>query len=453
LVKVIVVSLTQENEVEIAMRREELTGHLRQEYDERRGYGVSKVDDPEYQNIWFVVPLPPPRELPPNPPLAAMGRAHATLSRLPSFTDMTEVDKLINYFFVRKEAVESSRMEGTWSTIDNVLTPSEVYEAGDGKSEHHSVRGYAHALEKQFNKALEQKERVFTEEVLCEIHRDIVSKDPSFKGEPGALREPGKPRSVVQIGRTPRKEDSTYNPTPPQYVKASLRRVLDWVSDEELAQRGDAGVAGFTLAVRLAVGHAHFEAVHPFSDGNGRVGRALWPLQMICADRMPLYLSGYVEDQKDAYSRALQEAQKKLDYSPIIEFICEAVVQSEVESKITRAVIEGLPSKWRDRAKFRSGSASLLALDVLQKRPIITSTILMDELKLSKQALNTAINQLVERHIIRPRGKIGRTHVYAAEELIALLSRRFGTSAEEALDAGYQAILKQEPSTPSEKEI
>ena len=381
-----------------------------------------------------------------------MGRANATLTRLPSFREMSAIDRLINYFFVRREAVESSRMEGTWSTIDDVLTPGEVFEAGEGKSERKSVRGYAHALEKQFSRALEQKERVFTEEVLREIHKDIVSKDPSFRGEPGALREPGKPRGIVQIGRTNRKEESTYNPAPPQYVKTSLRKVLDWLSDEDLAQRGDAGIAGFTLAVRLAIGHAHFEAVHPFSDGNGRVGRALWPLQMICADRMPLYLSGYVEDQKETYSRALQEAQKRLNYSPIIEFVCEAVIQSEVESKITRAIIEGLPNKWRDRAKFRSGSASFLALDVLQKRPIITSTILMDELKLSKQVASTAISQLVERHIIRPRGKVGRTYVYAAEELIAILSRSFGASAEEALEAGYQTILKQELPVPSDKE-
>jgi len=64
--------------------------------------------------------------------------------------------------------------------------------------------------------------------------------------------------------------------------------------------------------VRLAVAHAHFEAVHPFSDGNGRVGRALWPLQMACAGRTPLYLSGFVESYRNDYGRALQSAQKRL---------------------------------------------------------------------------------------------------------------------------------------------
>jgi Fic family protein len=426
------------------MKKEELIGKLRQEYDKKRGYGVTKVEAAGYENIWFVIPPPPPIELPKSLPLNAMGRANATLTRLPSFGEMSPIDKLINYFFVRREAVESSRMEGTWSTIDSVLTPAEVYEAEQAKSENQSVKGYALALEKQFNKAFKKKEKVFTEELLCEVHKDIVSKDPNYQGIPGALREPGKPRSIVQIGGSFRKEESTYNPTPPQYVKASLRKVLDWLSDEDLAQRGDAGAAAFTLAVRLAIGHAHFEAVHPFSDGNGRVGRALWPLQMICADRMPLYLSGYVEDQKTEYSRALQEAQKKLNYSPIIEFVCEAVVQSEKEAKITRAAIEGLPTRWKERAKFRAGSASSLALDVLLRKPIMTSATLMEELKLSKQVVSTAIGQLVDRHIIRSRGRVGRTHVYAAEELIALLSRKFGDDAEAALESGYQAIVGKE---------
>ena len=426
------------------MKKDELNGHLRQEYDKKRGYGITKIQAAGYENIWFVIPPPPPRELPKTLPLSAMGKANATLTRLPSFKEMSPIDELINYFFVRREAVESSRMEGTWSTIDSVLTPAEVYDTEQAKSENLSVKGYALALEKQFNKAFEKKEKVFTEKLLCEIHKDIVSKDPNYRGTPGALREPEKPGSIVQIGGSPRKEESTYNPTPPQHVKASLKNVMEWFSDEGLAQKGDAGIAGFTLAVRLAIGHAHFEAVHPFPDGNGRVGRALWPLQMICADRMPLYLSGYVEDQKAGYSNALQEAQKKLNYAPIIEFVCDAVVQSENEAKVTRAAIEGLPKRWKDRAKFRAGSASSLALDVLLKKPIVTSTTLMDELKLSKQVVSTAINQLVERHIIRARGKVGRTHVYAAEELITLLSRQFGSDAKEALEIGYQAILKKE---------
>lgn len=423
------------------MKKDELIGQLRQKYEAKRGFGITRVDASGYENIWFVVPPPPPLEVPKHLPLNALAKANSTLSRLASFSEMSAIDRLINYFFVRREAVESSRMEGTWSTIDSLLTPAEVYDAEQSKSDNLAVKGYAFALERQFSKAFKQKEKIFTEKLICEIHEDIVAKDPHYKGTPGGLREPGKPGSVVQIGGSLRKEESTYNPAPPEHVKDSLRKVLDWFCNAEIAQKGDAGVAGFTLVVRLAIGHSHFEAVHPFPDGNGRVGRALWPLQMICSDRMPLYLSGFVEEHKSAYSAVLQEAQKKLNYGPIIEFLCEAVIQSEAEAKATRAKIESLPARWRERAKFRGNSGADLALEAILRKPILTTTTLMDELKASRQTATLAVNQLVERKVIRKRGSVGRTQIYAAEELIALLSRRFGMDAEEALKAGYQAIL------------
>lgn len=162
---------------------------------------------------------------------------------------------------------------------------------------------------------------------------------------------------------------------------------------------------------------------------------------MICADRMPLYLSGFVEDEKAAYGRALQKAQKKLSYAPIIEFLCEAIVASEAESKITRAALEGLPKRWMDRVRFRGGSSAYLALDVLLRKPIITTSLLMGEVKVSRQAATLAVNQLVQRRIVRRRGKAGRNQVYAAEELISLLSRRFGSDAESALAAGRRAMV------------
>ncbi|MDD5657652.1 MAG: Fic family protein, partial [Elusimicrobia bacterium] len=206
-------------------------------------------------------------------------------------------------------------------------------------------------------------------------------------------------------------------------------------------QRGDAGVSGFTLPVRLAVLHAHFEAVHPFSDGNGRVGRALWPLQMACSGRTPLYLSGFVETYRNDYSRALQSAQKRLAYGELVEFICEAIRRSDSEAAASRAAIEGLPSRWRARARFREGSAALRALELLQRMPIVTIAVLVEELGVTKEAARVALEQLVERGVVRNRGRVGRTQLFAAEELISLISRPFGSEAQTALEKG-RALLR-----------
>ncbi len=422
------------------MKREELANRLRAPYDHSRGYGVAKTPEPGYENIWFVVPPPPPETPPAKLPLKALARASEILARQKEFSALDGVDKLISYYFVRREAVESSRIEGTWSTIDHVLTPGELHDTGEADKARQSVRGYAHTLETHLARAAREKERIFTLKTVLDIHRDIVSKDPHFRGKAGMLRAPGGAGCVVQIGGSFRKEASTYNPAPPRYVASSLKPVLGWLSDTELAQRGDAGVSGFTLPVRLAVVHAHFEAVHPFSDGNGRVGRALWPLQMACAGRMPLYLSGFVEAYREDYGRALQAAQKRLSHAELIEFICEAIVRSDAEATASRAAIEELPGRWRARARFRGGSTALRALELLQRMPIVTIAALVDELGVTKQAARVALEHLVDRGVARNRGRAGRTQLFAAEELISLLSRPFGADAEPALEKG-RALL------------
>lgn len=427
------------------MKREELTIRLRAPYDPKRGYGVARTPEEGYENIWFVVPPPPPRTPPAKLPLKALAKAAEILARQTEFSALGGVDRLVAYYFVRREAVESSRIEGTWSTIDHILTPSEPHDGGAPPDARQSVRGYAHALETHLARAAREKERVFTLRTILDIHREIVAKDPNFRGEAGVLRAPSRIGSVVQIGGSFRKEESTYNPAPARFVAASLKSALDWMSDEELAQRGDAGVSGFTLPVRLAVAHAHFEAVHPFSDGNGRVGRALWPLQMACAGRMPLYLSGFVEAYRNDYSRALQSAQKRLSYGELVEFVCEAIRSSDAESSASRAAIEGLPARWRARARFRGASTALRALELLQRMPIVTIAVLVDELHVTKEASRVALKQLVERGVVRNRGRAGRTQLFAAEELISLLSRPFGSDAEAALEKGRGLLAGRRP--------
>lgn len=420
------------------MKREDLVDRLRAPYDPKRGCGLARTPEPGYENIWFVVPAPPPRTPPSNLPLKALAKASEALARQKEFSALDGVDKLVAYYFIRREAVESSRIEGTWSTIDHVLTPGETHDAGAPGDA--SVRGYAHALETCLARAARERESLFTFKTVLDLHREIVAKDPNFRGEAGSLRAPGRAGSVVQIGGSYRKEASTYNPAPPRFVAASLAAVLDWLSDADLAERGDAGVGGFTLPVRLAVGHAHFEAVHPFSDGNGRVGRALWPLQMACAGRTPLYLSGFVEAYREDYGRALQAAQKRLSYAEIVEFVCEAIVRSDAEAAASRAAIASLPARWKARARFRGGSAALRALELFQRMPIATIAMLVEELGVTKQAARIALEQLVERGVVHNRGRAGRTQLFAAEEMISLLSRPFGSDAEDSLKKGRSLL-------------
>ena len=270
------------------MRRDELTKELQQPYTKERGFGVTHVAKPGYENIWFVVPPPPPKELPAGLRSTSIGKANAILQQRPSIAEAPAPDRLAAYLFARREAVSSSRMEGTWSTVDNVLTPAEAYDEEEGRSEHLSVRGYAAALEYGLARVAVSGPSVLTTELVCSLHRVVMSKDPHFSGVAGRLRTPGWPGDVVQIGALGRKEDAIYNPAPPEHVAVCLEQLLDWMRDAIVIELGDAGM-GMALPVRMAIAHSPLRGHSPLqrwqrpcrshalaaTDGGGRSSTAL----------------------------------------------------------------------------------------------------------------------------------------------------------------------------------
>ncbi len=428
------------------MNIKELADKLQKKYIKGKECGVVKVDHKDWRNIYFVVPPRPPKVLTEKLNYGLISEALRVINRLPPFSKMSELDRLINYLFVRREVVQSSRLEGTWSTIDHALTPGEISDVGEGKNEHEAVRSYAKLLEDIINEAVQKKTEIFSEKFICSIQKKIVENDPNSIGIPGKLRTPSEPGSIVTIGGGVRPENSIYNPAPAREIKRCLNEIMEWFKDDEFAQKGDAGLGTLSLPVRLAIGHSHFEAIHPFTDGNGRTGRTLWPIQMVCAGNMPLYLSGYVEAKKSEYALALEEAQKKLNYRPIIEFICNAIIESSLEATKTKEVIESLEKKWQERGKFRKKSAPRRALRLLLTGPIITNSFLKKKLKVSKTASNDAIKALVEKKIIRYRKLEKRQKVYAAEELIQVLSRPFGSEIELALEKAESLLSEKKRS-------
>ncbi len=418
------------------MKRDELVGVLRQPYSDQRGYGVEKVDKAGFENIWFVVPPKPPRRISEQLSLPLIRDANLALQARPHWQSASEVQQLIAHLLARREAVSSSRMEGTWSTVDEVLSPA----ADDtARSATAAVRGYTNALTHGIGVVQRAGLAALTPALLCSLHEKVLQKDPAFKGIAGRLRAPGLPGDVVQIGGFGRKEDSIYNPPPPARVERCLAEVLEWMSDESLLQLGDAGM-GMVLPVRIAVGHAHFEAVHPFSDGNGRVGRILWALQMAAAGRLPLYLSGFVEAERTEYGAALGEAQKQLAYRRLIDFVCEAIVACTEEDRVTQQALARLPVVWQERGRFRRGSSAARALDLLLRKPVVTVRLLAAELNVSVQAAYQGMRRLEQAGIVRDRSRRGRSRIYAAEEVIAVLARPFGTGTEIALETARGSL-------------
>lgn len=369
---------------------------------------------PPFDAHYGVVPLPPPEDgVSVAPVLPLHSNAAAALTRVDTLARELADPYLISRILPRREAVSSSSIEGTNSTLDELLSVEEGADT-DASDAAVQVRDYALALDAFVPRARAEGHAIFTTGLVQELHRTVMQGDKAYRDVPGALRN-----RVVWIGGADIAY-STFNPAPPDDVAAVLEESMNYMRGE--------GMQAMTqsLIVRMAIAHAHFEAVHPFRDGNGRVGRLLLPLMMAAEGHTPLYLSPYIENHKGRYYGSLKAAQQRLEWHEIVGFISEAIVGTVDELIVTRDALAKLRAVWQDRRKFRKGSAALRALDVLPQYPVLTAKRLGGILNISVQAALQGIEQLIEAGILKERTGYARNRVFAATEALLVINRPFG---------------------------
>jgi Fic family protein len=368
-----------------------------------------------YQAHYGVVPLPPPEhDIVLTGAVARLSAADAALARVDTLAAELKDAYPISRILPRREAVSSSSIEGTNSTLDELLS---IEETGDGGSTDAAVqvRDYALALEDFVPRARTEKHKIFTMELVQDLHRKVMAGDTRYQDKPGQFRN-----VAVWIGGGGNIAYSTYNPAPPEDIAVCLEQTMDYMRCEGMQQMTQ------SLIVRMAVAHSHFEAVHPFRDGNGRVGRLLLPLMMAAEGHTPIYLSPYIEKHKDAYYAALKAAQQRLEWHAPAGFLADAIVGTTDELLVTRDALAKLSALWRARRKFRQGSAALKALDVLPHYPVLTIRRLADILDVSVPAASQAVDQLVEDGVLIERTGYARNRVFASEEALTIINRPFG---------------------------
>lgn len=370
-----------------------------------------------YDNHYGVVPASPPEDGISFPgALDRLVAASTALARVQTIAREMADPYLVSRILTRREAVSSSSIEGTNSTLDELL---EIDDAGDpetaARGQAGQVRQYALSLDRLLPQARARGPALFDLALIRHLHTEVMRSDPDFADVPGEWR-----RSVVWIGGTGNIAYSTWNPPPPDRIAGCLAETVDYLRNE--------GMQSMTqnLIVRMAVSHAHFEAVHPFRDGNGRVGRLLLPLMMAAEGQVPLYLSPYIDAHKAAYYAALKGAQQRLDWEAIIGFISDAIVASVDELMVTREALAGLRAAWATRRRFRSGSASLRALDLLPHYPVLTVRRLASLLGVTVPQAAKAVDQLVTAGILAERTGYARNRIFAAAEVLAIVNRPFG---------------------------
>lgn len=373
---------------------------------------------PPYEAHYGVVPAPPPEEaLPLKTARPAYDAAMEALGTVEAWAGAAHAPFLFTRVLARQEAVSSSAIEGTHSTLDELLALEEN-EGEEAGSAARQVHDYAVILERLLPKAYQDGSAIFTLPLIQDLHQEVMRSDPAYKDPPGDLRT-----AIVYVGGG-RIENSLWNPPPPDRVAACLAQTLDYLRNDGM-QAVNQG-----LLTRMAVSHAHFEAVHPFRDGNGRVGRMLLPLMMAADRRMPLYLSPFIESRKERYYQCLQAAQQQLEWDALIGFFADAVTVTVRELSATRQALETLGERWRQRRKFRRGSGSVRALDVLPYYPVLTVQRLANVLGLSFPPASAAVDQLVSAGILVERTGYRRNRIFAAPEVLRILNRPFESAPE-----------------------
>ena len=362
-----------------------------------------------------------PEPLPPIPPLVLDGPLRSTLEeaaislgRLDGMSTLLPDRTLFVYVYIRKEAVLSSQIEGTLSTLSDLLL-FEIEEApGVPLDDVVETSNYVAALE-HGRRRLEEGFPL-SNRLIREIHRVLLSRGRGSNKDPGHFR-----RSQNWVGGT-RPGNASFVPPPHNAVQrcmGDLELFLHAVDD------------GLPALARTALAHVQFETIHPFPDGNGRVGRLLVTLLLLHAGvlREPLlYLSLYLKQHRGTYYQLLNEVRQTGDWEAWLEFFLEGVrVTAEGAVHTSRRLLELFADHRRvvEGSGRRAGSA-LRVYAALRARPILSITAAAERANLSFSAASSAMHLLVDRGIVRETTGKRRGRLFVYDEYVGILNEGMG---------------------------
>jgi Fic family protein len=379
----------------------------------RRKTGRDEITSVAGERVRAFVPKP----LPPRPKLAFDGalqksleNAVLSLGRLDAVSSLLPDTSLFLYSYIRKEAVLSSQIEGTQSSLSDLLL-FELDEApGVPLDDVVEVSNYVAALEhglKRLRSGFPLSNRLFRE-----IHGVLLSKDRGSAKDPGHFR-----RSQNWIGGT-RPGTASFVP-PPHHL------VADCMSELERFIHADDD--GLPMLVRAGLAHVQFETIHPFLDGNGRVGRLLITLLLCDAGvlREPmLYLSLYLKERRSMYYSLLDSVRREGDWERWLTFFIEGVRETANNAVTTADRIVTLFRDDRERIARtgrRAGSA-LRVHDALKPRPLASVQDVAERSGLSFPAAASAIDLLADLGMVSERTGRRRNRIFAYDRYLAMLS-------------------------------
>lgn len=358
-----------------------------------------------------------PHPLPPNPPLELtnqrqrlLERATLALGRLDSISLLLPDPDLFLYAYVRREAVLSSQIEGTQSSLAQLLL-FEIEDApGVPLDDVVEVSNYVAALEHGLRRL--QGGFPLSNRLIREMHGVLLARGRGSDKSPGEFR-----RSQNWIGGT-RPGNAHFVPPPPD-------RVAECMAALERFLHGEGNP--YPALIKAALAHVQFETIHPFLDGNGRVGRLLIAFVLHhdgVLSQPLLYLSLYFKQHRAEYYRLLDLVRTDGDWEAWIDFFLEGVQQTASNAVETARRLVALfqQDEQRIQAMGRRASTALRVFRVFCERPLMNLTQMCERTGLSFAAAANAVKEMEEAGILREITGQRRNRVFTYEQYLAILS-------------------------------
>ena len=360
-----------------------------------------------------------PAPLPPNPPLEIdsklqkrINQAMLALGRLDAISSLLPDAHLFLYSYVRKEAVMSSQIEGTQSSLSDLMLYEMEGVPGVPMDDVQEVSCYVNAMDLGI-KRIRQGNPV-SYRLLTEMHRVLMTSGRGVNRSPGEFR-----RSQVWIGGH-RPDEATFVPAPANTLADCWAELERFINDVPEAT---------DPLIKAALSHVQFETIHPFMDGNGRIGRLLIPLILVEAKVISeplLYLSVFFKKHRQVYYERLNQVRLTGDWEAWLLFFVDAVTETATQAVETAQQLNEL--RQQDKARItqlgrQAGSAGQV-IDALFEHPIVSINKLIELTGLTAATLGKVLDALEQQlGIVKEITGQKRKRVFAYTAYIQILTQ------------------------------
>lgn len=332
-------------------------------------------------------------------------KAAIKLGELNSFSKLVPNIDLFIQLHVTKEAVVSSRIEGTQTNMDEALMDEDEI-APERKDDWKEVNNYIKSL----NDAIEQLQKLpISSRLLRETHKILLD---SVRGE---YKLPGEFRSSQNWIGGSSLLDATFIPPHQDYVGELMSDLENFIHNEDI---------NVPNLIKIAIAHYQFETIHPFLDGNGRIGRLLITLFLVdkkILTKPLLYLSAYFEKNKSLYYDNLTFVRTKSDMKQWLKYFLVGVIETAEKSSQTLSNILEMKNilELKINTEFgRKSQSAMILLQYLLKKPIVNVNQVKEEMKLSYNAANSLISDFIKAEILKEVTGYNRNRVFVFDDYL-----------------------------------